>query len=351
MSIRFIHGDMFKSRAEAIVNTVNCVGVMGKGVALRFRTEWPENYQAYKKACDEKWLRPGRLLVFRRGDLLDDVVPRYLVNFPTKVHWRNKSEISYIEDGLDALLVEIRRLDIKSIAMPPLGCGNGGLDWRDVRPIIERKLADIVGVDIQVYEPVPRIDAPEYVNVASRMTLGRALFLSAISWFEGHGDGAVDRLSLQKIAYFLQVLGVPLNLEFYSSLYGPYSDVLKSSLMKLEDMRYISGMRSQDRKVHVTAAGFAAAEHYLAAEKADVDVIRRLEHLVNGYENPYGLELLSTIHYLAQNRRIANGAEEIVLSLTSGNEKRRNLFGHSEVRVAYDRLKEDGLIDEQPRKQ
>jgi O-acetyl-ADP-ribose deacetylase (regulator of RNase III)/uncharacterized protein YwgA len=342
--MKFVHGDMFKSKAEAIVNTVNCVGVMGKGVALRFRHEWPENFQAYKKVCDEKWLRPGRLFVFRRGDLLEKAVPKYLVNFPTKVHWKNKSQLSYIEEGLDALVVEIERLDIRSIAMPPLGCGNGGLDWRDVRPIIERKLAGIEGVDIEIYEPSPRVDAPEYVNVASRMTLGRALFLRAISWFEDHGEGAVDRLSLQKIAYFLQELGVPLNLDFYSSLYGPYSDVLKRSLMKLEDMRYISGMRSQDRKVHVTAAGFAAAEHYLTTEKVDDEVIRRLQHLVNGYENPYGLELLSTIHYLVHNRRIANGPEEIALSLTSGNEKRRNLFGGDEVRIAYDRLAEDGLI-------
>src|SRR5262249_33222639 len=154
-----------------LVNTVNSVGVMGRGVALQFKRAYPANFKAYAAACEREEVRPGRMFVFDTGELTN---PRYIINFPTKVHWRGKSRIEDIEAGLEALVAEIKARDIASIAIPPLGSGLGGLDWAEVKPLIDRAMAELPDVDVEVYEPV---GAPATVSVAlekTRMTSGRA---------------------------------------------------------------------------------------------------------------------------------------------------------------------------------
>lgn len=153
MPLSFKSGDLFQERAEAIVNTVNCVGVMGKGVALEFKKRWPENFRAYKRLCDQGGLRPGKLFIFENADMFDPCGRRLLVNFPTKDHWREGSRLEFIEDGLDDLIEKIRRLRIRSVAMPPLGCGNGGLEWKTVKAILLRKLETIEDAEIVVFQP------------------------------------------------------------------------------------------------------------------------------------------------------------------------------------------------------
>jgi O-acetyl-ADP-ribose deacetylase (regulator of RNase III) len=147
--IKFLKGDLLKSDAQALVNAVNTVGVMGKGIALQFKNRYPENYKVYKEACKNGELSIGKILVVKEGDLINE---KFIVNFPTKQHWRNSSEISYIHDGLIALQKAIKEYDIQSIAIPPLGCGLGGLDWDVVRPMIIEALQDL-DVNIYIYEP------------------------------------------------------------------------------------------------------------------------------------------------------------------------------------------------------
>lgn len=148
--IRYARGDILEADAEALVNTVNCVGVMGRGLALQFKRAYPDNFRAYAAACARREIQPGRMFVFDTGEPTN---PRYIVNFPTKVHWRTRSRVEYIEVGLAALVAEILARQIGSIAIPPLGSGLGGLDWADVRPLIERALTDVPQVDAVVYEP------------------------------------------------------------------------------------------------------------------------------------------------------------------------------------------------------
>lgn len=156
MPLWFKSGDLFQERAEAVVNTVNCVGVMGKGVALEFKKRWPENFRAYKRLCDQGGLRPGKMFIFENADMFDPCGRRFLVNFPTKDHWREGSRLEFIEDGVDDLVLQIHRLTIRSIVMPPLGCGNGGLEWKTVKAILSRKLGFLEGVDIAVFEPTAK---------------------------------------------------------------------------------------------------------------------------------------------------------------------------------------------------
>ena len=149
--IESIRGNLLEADAEAIVNTVNCVGAMGKGLALQFHQAYPANSKAYKAACESKELRPGRMLIV---PLETETNPHYIVNFPTKDHWKYKSKREYIEQGLQTLAVEIQRLGIQSIAIPPLGCGLGGLDWSEIKPLIVQAFASLPDVRVLIYEPL-----------------------------------------------------------------------------------------------------------------------------------------------------------------------------------------------------
>ncbi len=147
--IEYKQGNLLEENTEAIVNTVNCVGVMGKGIALQFKQAFPENFRQYKKACDSKEVRPGKMFISDTGKLF----PRYIINFPTKRHWRGKSKIEDIETGLKSLVDSVRRFNIKSIAIPPLGCGNGGLNWGQVKPMIANAFIKLPDVTVIIFEP------------------------------------------------------------------------------------------------------------------------------------------------------------------------------------------------------
>lgn len=344
MSVTFKTGDLFLDKSEALVNTVNCVGVMGKGVAYEFKHLWPENYKAYKKVCDAKKLRPGQMLIFELGNLFENGEPKFIVNFPTKDHWRAKSKLEYISNGLDALVSDIKKYQIKSIALPPLGCGNGGLDWNVVRPMMVEKLSELENVSVSIYEPLAGRDAPEHVETGLKMTKGRAVFLRAIAELETPFDGALDRLSLQKIAYFLQVMGVPLNLDFNKNLYGPYSDALKKAVVTLEDnYKLIAGFQAE-REAHVTQAGYATAEDFLKNDEQSEAVIEKLSKLVDGFETPYGLELLSTVHKVATSSDAKDDIGRITSEMLVLERNKRNVFPEDEIRLAFKRLKDDHLL-------
>lgn len=344
MTLVFEKGDLFAQPVEALVNTVNCVGVMGKGVALEFKRRWPDNYRAYKRVCEARELTPGRIFVFDRGNLFGEAGPRYIINFPTKDHWRAKSKIEYVTSGLDALVKEIGARSISSIAMPPLGCGNGGLDWKDVKPIIEAKLAGLQDVKIIVLAPHDAVDEPEHANVKLTMSYERAVLLKSLGDLEPYFDGNFDRISLQKIVYFLQALGTPFNLQFSRNLHGPYSETLRKAFIAFEKLGMIKGFASDDRQAHVTPAGYAAADEYLKENPgSSAGVIEKLSKLIQGYESPYGLELLSSVHWLAENEK-HYPIEKIVEAMQGWNESKRTSFGEKVIRLAYGRLRDDALL-------
>jgi O-acetyl-ADP-ribose deacetylase (regulator of RNase III) len=149
-----VEGSILAADAEALVNTVNCVGVMGKGIALLFKERYPENFSQYEKACSSGELQPGRMFVVPTGRLMN---PRYIVNFPTKRHWKGKSRMEDIQAGLEALVEEVRKLSLQSIAVPALGCGNGGLEWSEVRPLIEAAFSELSDVRVLLFAPMHAI--------------------------------------------------------------------------------------------------------------------------------------------------------------------------------------------------
>lgn len=347
MTILFKTGDMFNENVDAIVNTVNCVGVMGKGVALEFKKRWPENYAAYKKLCEQKKIQPGSMFVFDKSSLLSEDGPRYLVNFPTKNHWRAKSQLSFIEDGLNDLVAQIRFYQIKSIAIPPLGCGNGGLDWDVVKPLIINKLSALDDVQVIIFSPKEEAQSPEHIdtNQSRIMTEKRAILVKSFAEFEPYFGGYLTRLTTQKITYFLQVLGVNYGLQFSRNLFGPYSEQLRKALIGMDDLGYISGFTSDDRLITIPSASYAQAEEFLSKDNNQrVDhVIDKLSLLIQGFESPYGMELLATVHYLADKER-CKPVEKVITEMASWSERKRTIFPESSIRTAYSRLVTDELI-------
>ena len=206
------------------MDTVNCVGVMGRGIALQFKKSYPENFNFYKKICDDKGLSPGKVLVY---DLDRFINPRYIINFPTKLHWKDKSKLDYIDAGLKSLVSEIQRLAIKSIAIPPLGCGLGGLDWKEVRSHIENALSELSNVEVILYEPAGAPKAMVNVSKVPNMTKGRAALLELMRhYLSGLMDPFISLLEVHKLMYFMQEAGENLRLKYSKALYGLYAENL-----------------------------------------------------------------------------------------------------------------------------
>lgn len=344
MPIEFKTGDMFQEPTEAIVNTVNCVGVMGKGVALEFKRRWPANFRAYKHVCDAGELKPGKVFVFENQDFLNTGIHRYLVNFPTKQHWRAASRMEFIDSGLDDLVGWIKKTGVSSIALPPLGCGNGGLNWSEVRLLIEEKLSDLEGVRCAVFAPVEAASLPEQTLIPTDLTQARAIMMVAFSEFEKFFGGGLTRLTAQKLAYFLQVSGINFGLKFVKEQFGPYSETLHASFKALEKKGYLTGYAENESGIVVTQAAYAASDELLRKNNFDSElIIKKLSLLIDGYENPYGMELLSSVYFLYAEEGIST-QPEMSEALEAWSKHKRQSFPRDAVEMALSRLKEDGYI-------
>jgi O-acetyl-ADP-ribose deacetylase (regulator of RNase III) len=304
--IRFARGNLLEAEVEAVVNTVNTVGVMGKGIALMFKEAHPENFRLYAAACKRGEVRVGRMFVTERGSLSG---PRWIINFPTKKDWRGKTRIEWIDEGLEDLRRVVRELGIRSLAVPPLGCGQGGLDWRDVRPRIEKALADLDGVDVVVYEPTSR-----YQNVAKKagveeLTPARALIAELVRRYWVLGIEC-SLLEVQKLAWFLEQaierrsMENPLQLRFQADKYGPYADRLRHLLDSLDGSYLHCERRLADaRPSDLTWFDEPKRERidlYLRTSAASTftEALEETSQLIDGFQSPHGMELLATVDWL-----------------------------------------------------
>ena len=339
--IEYKQGNLLEENTEAFVNTVNCVGVMGKGIALQFKQAFPENFKQYKKACDAKKVKPGQMFTASTGKLF----PKYIINFPTKRHWRGKSKIEDIESGLKALVEELERLNIKSIAIPPLGCGNGRLEWAQVKPMITNALAGLSDVRVVIFEPksAPVADKIKVATKKPNMTLARALFIRLLEIYEIPGY-RLTKLEIQKLAYFLQEAQEPLKLRYTKHHFGPYADNLNHVLQRL-DGHFIRGYgdRSQKSQMYVLPEGRKAAHNYLEQHPEANDRLERVSNLITGFETPYGLEMLSSIHWVAtkEDPQAAEDCERAIALVQQWNERKRKLFKLSHLKKAWQRLKQE----------
>jgi O-acetyl-ADP-ribose deacetylase (regulator of RNase III) len=334
-------GNLLLAEAEALVNTVNCEGFMGKGIALQFKQAFPDNFKVYQKACKAGEVTPGSMLIVEPSEL---VRPKYIINFPTKRQWREKSRLEDIESGLAALIADVLRLGIKSIAVPPLGCGNGGLDWEVVRPLIEKAFEPLPDVRVLLYEPSgsPPADTMPVRTERPNMTPGRALLIKLI---EQYSTLAYRKtlLEIQKLAYFLQVSGEDLRLKYVAHHYGPYAHNLGKVLERIEGhfLRGYGDSLKPDVELELLPGAVEEADAFLADKKESLDRLKRVAELIEGFETPYGMELLSSVHWVAtQGSKPAKSGEEAVGAIQGWNARKKKLFKPEHVRIAWRRLEE-----------
>ena len=328
-------GNILQEQTDAIINTVNCVGIMGRGIALQFKQMYPENFKAYKQACDKGEVEPGKMFIYNSGLLFN---PKYIINFPTKRHWKGKSRVQDIKSGLVALKDDIINYKIKSIAIPPLGCGLGGLNWDEIKPIIEQVLGDLQDVKIVIYEPANNIEQVKNKEVP-KLTLSRAALIELINrYLQSMLDPFITLLEIHKLMYFLQESGQNLRLNYKKALYGPYAQNLRHVLNLLEK-HYIEGYDGEDTPdKHITLLPGAIKDAHLLLEK-DLDLLKKINkvsELVGGFETPFGLELLATVHWLMskENKKELN---DLISAVYSWNVKKQK-FSKKQIEIAYNVL-------------
>lgn len=323
-------GNLLEDQAEAYVNTVNTVGVMGKGIALQFKQAFPDVYKQYAKDCKSGNVQVGKMHVVPVHGLAS---PKYVINFPTKEHWRNPSTLEYILDGLQDLVQVIQELNIQSIALPPLGCGNGGLDWSIVRPYIIEALEPL-SIDIYLYEPAgaPPLDQMVIRTKRPHMTMGRALLLGAMEQYAGPGY-RMSLLEVQKIAYFLHEVGALPKLQFEKNRFGPYAEKLNYVLQNMEG-HWIRGYgdRTKGAEIYLLDGTIEEVERFLKKHPETKSYLNQVSELIYGFETPYDMELLSTVCWvLKENASKTTDKSFIVQSVQQWNDRKKKMFPVSDI--------------------
>jgi O-acetyl-ADP-ribose deacetylase (regulator of RNase III) len=350
--IRESQGNLLEADTEAIVNTVNTVGVMGKGIALQFKQAFPENYKLYKAACDAGEVLTGKIFVYDAHSLGPR---RYVLNFPTKRHWRGKSRIEDIRSGLSDLISQIKKLEIESIALPALGCGNGGLDWDDVRPLIYDAFERLPSVEVLLFPPTgaPSPDSMPVHTSAPNMTRGRAALVALINGYVEKArserveasDGA-SLLEIQKLMYLLQAVGTPMRLSYTKAQYGPYAENLNHQLQRMEG-HLIRGYGDRTQRVldfhpiRLTKGATTAADEWMAKndEKSLKESIDRVLDVIDGFASPYGLELLSTTHWVMSELQSTASHANVVSTVQDWSRRKAQIFTERHILIAQERLR------------
>jgi len=316
-NVRILEGDLLKSNMHALVNTVNTVGIMGKGVALAFKKRYPDMFRDYVKRCDRGEVRLGEPYIYRDSDHL-------IVNFPTKQHWRSVSRLSDIEAGLDYLERHYKEWQIKSLAVPPLGCGNGQLEWRVVGPVLLRHLKRL-DIPVELYAPhgstlldetqLDLLDQAEPKGYDQQWRLEPWLVAIAetvrrLESLRYHWP--VGRVVLQKTVYFATVAGLPTGLEFQRGSYGPFAPDLKAAVARLQNNGILTEQHRGQMIEMRTSSALDDARVSYSDELAKWDgLIDRLVDLVAGF-NTARAEVAATVHYASQDLRSQLGRKPTV---------------------------------------
>lgn len=345
--IEIAQGNLLEVSVEALVNTVNTQGIMGKGIALQFKQAFPEMFREYQKACKAGEVRLGKVHVYDLGGLNGG--PRWIINFPTKGHWREQSRLADIEAGLRDLVVMVRRLGIRSIAVPPLGCGHGGLNWADVRPRIEAAFAELPEVHVQLFAPghTPAPEAMPNRTERPKMTAGQAALIALTDrYLKGLLDPFVSLLEIHKLMYFLQEAGQELRLQYEAKPYGPYARNLRQVLIRMEKhytQGYGDGKDVPSRPIELVPGAVEQAKDFLAQHPDILKRTARVIDLIEGYEDPYGLELLGTVHWVMRHNPGARERPETVIEeVQKWTPRKRRNFKPDHLFKAWRRLKEQG---------
>jgi len=339
--MKYIKDNLLDSKAQALVNTVNTMGIMGKGIALQFKERFPQNFKIYAAACKKGEVKIGQMFVVKENTLDGEKI---IINFPTKKEWFKKSQYSYIEEGLIDLVRVIKEYNIQSIALPPLGSGNGGLDWERVKKIMVAYLEPLQGVEIMVYEPnaaVKEILQKEEQKKDVKLTPGRAMLLYALFQYEKLGETA-SVFAANKLAYFLQKSGEPLRLQFVPYTYGPYAPAIEKVLYALNG-KYLTGMEQMSAKpfepIKLNQDRYNEVQDYIKTNLTSEQKgrLNGLFNIISGFESTLSLEILASVHYLLNESPDLN-REDLLHKIQSWNNRKKSLITEDYIQIAYNHL-------------
>lgn len=344
--MQYIKGNLLNAKVQALVNTVNTVGVMGKGIALQFKEAFPNNYRIYVDTCKRGELVPGKLLVVKEPTLEGEKI---IINFPTKTLWHLKSKYDYIEQGLGELVDVIKRENIKSIAIPPLGCGNGGLKWERVRSLMEKYLEHLTDVDILIYEPneaVKELLKQQDNKKDAKLTQARAMLLYVMFYYESFGEDT-SLFVANKLAYFLRRLGEKSfsNLRFEASRYGPYTVQVEHMLHNING-KYLKGLEQMNAKafepLELQYDKLQEVSEYVKKELSEDQktIIKNLTKIIDGFQSALSLEILATVDFVSKDKSLKN--EDIVRTIHNWSDRKKKLFQDKYIDVAINHLRNYG---------
>lgn len=330
--IKFTSGNILESTSKALVNTVNCEGYMGKGIAYQFKLKFPKNNDVYVDACRKGEFRPGDILVHSESD-------KIIVNFPTKDTWRRKSEYDYITSGLKRLVEVIKEQDIKSISIPPLGCGNGGLDWERVKQLLVEYMTPISDdCEVTIYEPFqgsgnfrkqkPK-SAPK-INTSHLMLMMLKLKLKRF-----------NKLRIQKAAYLINVFSGQDYFKFSKNHFGPHAysvDILSRDIKEFQSHHNITTGEALERSLQTLVS-----EKTLTKLDNFIPFLEKSADVVNSFDDDRQLELFSTVIYLLQNHRELS-VEQLIDEVHEWNEHKKKTFDDYVIKDMAEELEKLGII-------
>lgn len=325
--IRYTKGDIFDSGADCIVNTVNCDGYMGKGIAYQFKKRYPNNNIKYEEVCRARKLRPGQILPYVENGTT-------IINFPTKDEWRKPSKMEYIQSGLDALIKELPKLSVKTIALPPLGCGNGGLDWQEVKNLIEKKLANSE-YEFLVFEPG--------VVTSSRITEQQMSESDLALLYIRKELHRPTSLRFQKTLYFTNYYYGKDLFHFSRGKYGPYSKDLYNAAELIGKYQKQNGLSDTDKTfemIYYTICSKTVDSQY---EKIKSAAIKALA-VVNDMQDDYILEGAATAFYLLKDEK-KNCEDQLLEEFANWSEDKAARFKRDSIIKCLEHLEKIGVVE------
>lgn len=343
--IKILVGDLFESKCQTLVNTVNTVGIMGKGIALEFKKRFPDMFEDYVKRCAEGKVKLGEPYLYKR------LTPPWILNFPTKEHWRSVSNISDIVRGLNYLEHHYKKWGITSIALPPLGCGHGQLEWKIVGPTLYRHMKKL-DIPMELYAPLgtpPEELRPEFLSreveqavvsgtsINNKIESGLITIVEVLARIEKEPyHWPIGRTMFQKIAYFATELGLKTGLSYSRGSFGPFASDLKFKITKLVNNGLIK--EEQLGRMFSVSPGPTfqdAVKIYKEEIQKSQPIIERLIDLFLRINTTHQAELAATVHFAARSFQKEHGETPSETDVLNGvmewKQRRKPPYDRSEV--------------------
>ncbi|PSQ99060.1 MAG: hypothetical protein BRD51_02455 [Bacteroidetes bacterium SW_11_64_17] len=352
--IEITRGDLFAADVAALVNPVNGVGIMKRGLSRQFKTRFPENHEQYRAACAPDPLTPGTVLVHDRGGLFGDADrPRYILNVVTKQHWSDLSGRDHIETGVAEVAETVQARAIDSLAVPALGCGGGGLDWTDVRPILKSGLAPLADADTRVLLFAPRSSEPlddtgadnaGRLSAAPALTQGRALLLLLLN-VSRSGDEGPTIHTTHNLAYLLQCAGEPLRLRFEPDPHGLQAPGLDAVLRRMEG-HFLDRTSADGReRLRPYSDAVSRAKASVSSTPEASARLDRTRQLIGDFLSDEGLKLLATVLWIVRHDPEARRAPTpVVRTVHDWSRRTATRFSAEQIAAAWTRLRKHGWL-------